>query len=372
MPNYYCALMKKINESYFNAYNDNYCEERYGPEKPNKNLDFMDAYAKNGFVHKSMVVHVQKTLEQLVEPNLQAFEAVYNLLADETSRKVMVDIMALLILGGRKVKILDMKEYITPELLADYEACSDPEDVLSIEGFELGDIRWCDLSKLPSVNSNVKIYSRPMSLMINFLIDQYACQRDDGKSIDVMPGDYVIDGGACWGDTAVHFAEKTGASGKVFSFEFIDDNIKVFERVLSGNPELKDRICLEPHPLWSVSGEELGMREHGPGSKVLLNADKDAKKAVTVAIDDFVDNKSIAKIDFIKMDIEGAELPALKGTEKTLRKYRPRLAICVYHNGYTDMLTVPLWLNSLGLGYKFYLKHATSYGEETVLFADTE
>jgi FkbM family methyltransferase len=45
-------------------------------------------------------------------------------------------------------------------------------------------------------------------------------------------------------------------------------------------------------------------------------SDKDAKKAVTVTIDDFMDKKGVDKIDFIKMDIEGAELPALKGAEK--------------------------------------------------------
>ena len=47
-----------------------------------------------------------------------------------------------------------------------------------------------------------------------------------------------------------------------------------------------------------------------------------------VAVDEIVDGK----VTFIKMDIEGSELKALHGAEKTIKKYRPKLAICIYHH----------------------------------------
>ena len=71
------------------------------------------------------------------------------------------------------------------------------------------------------------------------------------------------------------------------------------------------------------------------------------------------------------MDIEGSELAALLGAEKTLCKFRPTLAVSVYHN-LSDFWTIPRFVESLNLGYKFYLRHFTIHAEETVLFAVPE
>ena len=76
---------------------------------------------------------------------------------------------------------------------------------------------------------------------------------------------------------------------------------------------------------------------------------------------------SLPRVDFIKMDIEGAEIHALKGAEKTLRQFHPKVAISLYHS-LEDFKTIPRYLDSLGLKYKFYLDHHTIYENETVLF----
>jgi hypothetical protein len=68
------------------------------------------------------------------------------------------------------------------------------------------------------------------------------------------------------------------------------------------------------------------------------------------------------------MDIEGAELPALRGAEATLRAFRPKLAIALYHR-LDDFIDIPAYLDGLGLGYAFFLGHFTIHSEETVLFA---
>ena len=39
----------------------------------------------------------------------------------------------------------------------------------------------------------------------------------------------------------------------------------------------------------------------------------------------------LAKVDFIKMDIEGAERKAIMGARNTIAKFRPRMALCIYH-----------------------------------------
>ncbi|MFA5840245.1 MAG: FkbM family methyltransferase [Candidatus Margulisiibacteriota bacterium] len=71
---------------------------------------------------------------------------------------------------------------------------------------------------------------------------------------------------------------------------------------------------------------------------------------------------------FINMNIEGAELDALMGAEQTIRKNKPDLAICVYHSP-SHVWEIPLFLKSLQLGYKFYLRNYSSFPTETVLYA---
>lgn len=68
------------------------------------------------------------------------------------------------------------------------------------------------------------------------------------------------------------------------------------------------------------------------------------------------------------MDIEGAELDALKGAEKSIRLYKPSLAICIYHKAsdYTDIFD---YIRSLNSEYKFFIRHHLDYYAETVLYA---
>jgi hypothetical protein len=68
------------------------------------------------------------------------------------------------------------------------------------------------------------------------------------------------------------------------------------------------------------------------------------------------------------MDIEGAEMPALGGAIETIRKFKPKLAISVYHRT-QDLYEVPQLIKNIDSRYKFYLGHYTIYKEETVLFA---
>lgn len=88
----------------------------------------------------------------------------------------------------------------------------------------------------------------------------------------------------------------------------------------------------------------------------------------TITIDDFVKREKIARVDFIKMDIEGYELEALKGAMNTIKAHKPKLAISLYHK-FDDFTLIPLWISQLGCGYELYLDHYTIYAEETVLFA---
>jgi len=71
---------------------------------------------------------------------------------------------------------------------------------------------------------------------------------------------------------------------------------------------------------------------------------------------------------FINMDIEGVELAALKGAETLIKESKPDLAISAYHAP-NDIWEIPLYLEGLRLGYKFYLRNYSSFISDTVLYA---
>jgi len=85
----------------------------------------------------------------------------------------------------------------------------------------------------------------------------------------------------------------------------------------------------------------------------------------TIAIDHAIHG---IKPTFIKMDIEGSELKALKGAQQTIVKNEPDLAISVYHL-VDHIWEIPLYIAALGVDYKFFLRNYTSYVSETVLYA---
>ncbi len=96
--------------------------------------------------------------------------------------------------------------------------------------------------------------------------------------------------------------------------------------------------------------------------------EKQSSRVLSKSIDDFVAEQALQRVDFIKMDIEGAELKALQGAEQTLKAFRPKLAIALYHRA-DDFVDIPSYLESLNLNYEFFLDHFTIHLEETVLFA---
>ena len=84
-----------------------------------------------------------------------------------------------------------------------------------------------------------------------------------------------------------------------------------------------------------------------------------------VALDDFF---SSVKVDFVSMDVEGAETSAINGAIELIKKECPTLAISVYHHP-EHLWRIAVFLDSLSLGYKFCLRNYSGHTYETVLYA---
>jgi FkbM family methyltransferase len=214
----------------------------------------------------------------------------------------------------------------------------------------------------------IQLHCHPLGILNTFILEQYV-YKAGRRTVEVLPGETVIDAGGCWGDTALYFSDRVGPKGKVFCFEILDENLRILRQNLELNQHCAASIEVVRKALWNTSNELLSLCGSGPGTSIAkAKPQSTGLQIATVSIDDFVADAKLNRLDFIKMDIEGAELMALQGAEKALRRFKPKLGISVYHN-YDDIFTIPLYLKSLDLGYEFFLDHFTIHREETVLFA---
>jgi FkbM family methyltransferase len=222
---------------------------------------------------------------------------------------------------------------------------------------------------LTKIGFDVELYFMSEGVAIDYLIEQYAYKLNGNEIVAVEKDDVILDIGACWGDTALYFAHKTGCKGKVYSFEFIPDNIKLFNINKSFNPNLADQIELVERPVSNITGNTIYYKDQGPGSKIEIHPfEGQTGTTTTITVDDLIKQYNINKVDFIKMDIEGAEPFALEGAIETIKKFRPKLAIAIYHS-MDDFTNIPNWILDLNLGYEIYIDHFTIHAEETVCFA---
>ena len=108
--------------------------------------------------------------------------------------------------------------------------------------------------------------------------------------------------------------------------------------------------------------------EAGSSSKVSVPNDTEKTTNTTTKPSKTIDGLGLERVSYIKMDIEGSELNALKGAEKTLLRDKPKLAICLYHSD-EDMISIIEYLHSLVPEYRLYVRQHCSINTDTVLYA---
>jgi FkbM family methyltransferase len=306
--------------------------------------------ATRGFYRASAIP--QDQLRDVLE--VDGLDHAYELLQDQLSRDLFVKLLAYRILGHRHVR-LPANNARYWKLRQSVDKYLEKRDTFT----QIPVLRSLDLCNF----KGIRLHVHGLAILHTFLLEQYRCAR---ANIGAKPGDVVIDGGGCWGDTALYFAQD---AAEVFCFECMPSNLRILQGNLELNPVLAAKIRVIQRALWSQSQEKFLFEDAGPGSHPGTNG---AGVAVeTQSIDDFVSANSVARVDFIKMDIEGAEPDALIGAEKTIRKHRPQLAISIYHD-LQHFASIPRWIAGLDLGYRLYLDHFTIHAEETVLFARSD
>lgn len=169
-----------------------------------------------------------------------------------------------------------------------------------------------------------------------------------------------LDCGAFDGDSAVAFIDALQQRGinsyqEIISFEPDSNN---YQKMCQRNLPRHTCVC-------KGVAEKPGMASFaidGTSSRVQVGSKKQIELE---SIDHYLNG---SQVTMIKMDIEGMELSALKGAEQTIRTWKPKLAICIYHKR-EDLWQIPEYIKGLVPDYQFYIRAYDDTMCELVLYA---
>jgi len=163
---------------------------------------------------------------------------------------------------------------------------------------------------------------------------------------ELKPGDVVLDIGAYVGMFTVKASRMVGEEGRVIAIEPSPENYELLRYNCRG----LSHITLVKKAIMSRNGMGKLYYSKSAAANSLVTKWKKYAEVETITLDDLMGELGIGRVDFIKLDAEGAELDVLKGAQNTLSK-GTRLAIAAYHtapNGETEIGQVSKALTQMG------------------------
>lgn len=148
----------------------------------------------------------------------------------------------------------------------------------------------------------------------------------------VRNGDVVFDVGANRGYYTLLYSHLVGKKGQVHAFEPVPPTFdllsskiaacKRFDNVILNKAAVADMADTLPLYMPGEDDGQASLKKHSSGS--WKNAEQvRAFECQAVRLDDYIAEKKIRRLDFIKCDVEGAELLVLRGVTQTLSKFTP-------------------------------------------------
>lgn len=294
--------------------------------------------------------------------NSHALWETRSILADDLSRLLFDSSLVLRMTSHRQFYFprIDFENLAQVEKTVPFAMNGLPSDYLGLP------IRTCDLSlQMPD--------AAPVPLRVictEQLIDglnsyrQYLITRN-GINVSPRHGEVVLDCGACIGDFSVLFAAMTGTTGQVHAFDPIPLHNRYCRLQAKINPKLASAMHFNELAVGARTSKAsqpiADCQKIDPGHRV----DEDMFDCIT--LDDYA-SQHLDRVDFIKMDIEGAEMDALEGAADIIRTFKPRLAISGYHKP-ADLWEIPRRIRSFNPNYKITFGHHSPVEWESVFYA---
>lgn len=183
--------------------------------------------------------------------------------------------------------------------------------------------------------------------------------------------DIFVDAGAFVGDTVERFIwENLGTFRHIYAFE---PGLKQFSALQKRMLRLSEEWAFDMGSVTIVKAglsskncrmscsflEDSPLR-HGLVAENPKNKVDDLNSSEVYSLDSYLNGKAVS---FVKVDIEGMEMELLKGAQETIRRFKPKMAICVYHYP-SDLFKIAEFVRKLVPEYKFYLRqHAPIFGD---------
>lgn len=220
--------------------------------------------------------------------------------------------------------------------------------------------------RLEGLSESVEVLTTELQIR---LLERFGQYFPDGTARVCRPreGDIVLDCGSCVGDMSVLYAAAVGPGGRVIAFDPLPVHHRYLERQLDANPSLRGRIT------GVISA--VGDMTHDPGADRSFDGAQEIQAGFRpddrmrfLRLDDFVAAQGLDRVDLIKMDVEGAEPAVLRGAERLIRRFRPRLAISAYHDR-RHLVELPRIIREIEPSYRFAFAQHRPVPWEAVLYA---
>jgi FkbM family methyltransferase len=202
-------------------------------------------------------------------------------------------------------------------------------------------IRWGEsVFGMPeSVGKKQTVFLHDLRLLISEI---YLYRNYERYEVNLLPGDTVLDCGAHMGVFSVRAARKVGNAGQVVSFEPDPDHFDLLTANIKLN-HISNIIPMQVAVSDTDTTQTMVLKPDHSAGNFIPSSDEEIPVSVqhievqSNTLDRLVLGElSLPHVDFIKMDIEGHEPQALEGAGQVIRKFLPRMAVCVYHNNGRD------------------------------------
>lgn len=221
--------------------------------------------------------------------------------------------------------------------------------------------KYEDVYNLLADNKSKEVFEKVLNFKMTFdfefmkgFTNNHEEQYFDKELIGDIKNINFVDGGGYVGDTIAPIIKKFPDFKKIYCIEPSDLHINIAKRDFSHYKNIEFINC-------------------GLGNKK-QNKDKKDDEIQSHCTHDYqasnintLDNLIQEKVDFIKLDIEGAEQDTIEGARETIKKHHPILAICIYHKA-EDWYKIPNMVLAIKKEYKVYIRHYMEGIFETVMY----
>jgi len=203
-----------------------------------------------------------------------------------------------------------------------------------------------------------------------FLFGRFEASTVRAYESMVNDGDTVLDIGANIGAHTLFLGHKVGKNGKVIAIEPTDFAFEKLRKNVELNPQLKERVDLnqvmlveqdssevrrETYSSWPLKNKTNLHEQH-------MGALKATKVCRVMTLDQLIKEKMIENVNFVKLDVDGAEIDVLKGGRETLTKSKPPI-LMEFAPYLFDGLERGKFSELVGIlndyGYQFYHLHGS-------------